>query len=170
MNTERATRFTHLALGVPIVVAAAFGVPATAQADTPPSSSQPLPGGIFCAFEVTMTTLTDDRETKTLPNGDQLTTGHYVVQFAADGKSQTFNVSGARRTSVNSTGTTETDVFTGPSYFLLGPKGQRNTGAPGISYAPGRTVVQVDLTGPNAVVTSISHTAPVTDICELLQP
>lgn len=163
-RAARVSHFTGLALAAPIAVTAVFGVAATAQAATAPTV---IPGARFCGFDVTQTTLTDNTKTISNPSGDR-TTGHFVVQFAnpANGKSQTFNVSGASETTVS--GTTGTQVFTGPSYFIIGPGGRANTGAPAISYSPGRTVVQFDLSQSPPVVTNFSPTAPVTDICALL--
>jgi hypothetical protein len=162
-RAARVSRLTRLALAAPIAVTAAFAVAATAQATTDPTV---IPGARYCGFDVTQTILTDNTKTISNPSGDR-TTGHFVVQFAANGKSQTFNVSGASEAPTVS-GTTATQVFTGPSYFIIGPGGRANTGAPAISYSPGRTVVQSDTN--THVVTSFSPTAPVTNICALLSP
>lgn len=164
MNVKRTARLTRLTLGAPIAVVAVFGVPVTAQAATDPTV---LPGATFCGFDVTETVVTDNTKTISNPSGDR-STGHFVVQFAnpVNGQSQTFNVSGATQTSVS--GTTGTQVFTGPSFFIIGPRGRANTGAPAISYSPGHTVVQYDLSQSPPVVTSFLPTAPVTDICGLL--
>lgn len=167
MNTTRTTPLTRLALGVPIMVAAAFGVPATAQGDTPPPSKL-MPGGTYCSFDVYRTTLTDHSAKP--PNNPGPSTGNFVVQFTnpLNGKSATFNVSGATRPPTTS-GTTTTVVFTGPSWFGFGPQSQVNTKQPGIVYSPGRTVVEFDnTTGPDFIALSFSPTAPVTDICALL--
>lgn len=165
-RTGRASRrLTRLALAVPIAVTGMIGVAATAQADAP---SRVLPARAFCPFAVTETILTNNINPISNPSGDRFT-GHFVVQFAANGKSQTFNASGAEQTSVS--GNTETDVYTGPSVFVIGPQGRANTKAPAISFAPGRTVVVADITDPdNATVTSFSPTVPVTDVCALLAP
>jgi hypothetical protein len=162
--SSRIPRLTRLAMAASIAVMTVFGVATTAQANTD-ATVIIRPGGTFCEFDVTETILTDNTKTISNPSGDR-STGHFVVEFAANGKSQTFNVSGAVETSVS--GTTATQTFTGPSFFLIGLKGQANTGAPGISYSPGRTVVVYDISQSPAVVTSFSPTAPVTNICALL--
>ena len=163
MNATRVSRLRYLAFAAPIAITAALGVSATAQAAT---GTTVLPGSVFCGFDVTQNVLIDDTKTTTLSDGTTVTAGHYVVQFSANGKSKTFDASGPELSSVK--GTTETDVFIGPSTFLIGPKGRANTGAPAISYSPGITVVQADLSQTPPVVTKFTPTLPVTDICKLL--
>jgi hypothetical protein len=167
MNARCATRLTGLAFVAPIAVTALFGAPATALADTPPT----FPGDNYCGFNVDMTTLTDNSKEIVNPSGDR-TTGHVVVQFTnpATGASQTFNVSGASKAPVDTGNNTFTQVFTGPSWFAIGPQGRLNTGEPALLYAPGRTVVVYDTSGPRPVVKSFSHDAPITNICALLAP
>jgi len=139
-------------------------VPTGAQAATPTAT---IPAARFCGFDVTETIVTDNTKTISNPSGDR-TTGHFVVTFAnpANGKSRTFNVSGATQTTVN--GTTGTEVFTGPSFFIVGPGGRANTGLPAISVSPGRSVAVFDLSQSPPVLTSFSATVPVTDVCALL--
>jgi hypothetical protein len=164
MNTTRTSRLTRLALAAPIAVAAAFAGTTIAQADTPPPP-QPLPAK-YCGFPVILTTLRDNSEKPSTNPGPS--TGNFIVQFIANGKSATFNVSGATQPSTIS-GTTGTQIFTGPSYNLFGTQSQINTGQPGIVYSTGRTVVTYDTTtGPNFVALSFSSTAPVTNVCALL--
>jgi hypothetical protein len=168
MNATRTARLARLAIAAPIAVTAMFGVSTTALADT---SSTPFPGDRYCGFDVTMTTLTDNSKEIINPSGDR-TTGHVVVQFTntLTGASQTFNVSGASEAPVDNGNNTFTQVFTGPSWFAIGPQGRLNTGEPALLYSPGRTVVVYDTSGPRPVVQSFSPTAPVTNICALLAP
>lgn len=118
---------------------------------------------------MTETVLTDT--TKVLDNASGVrSTGHFVVQFSnpANGKSRTFNASGA--TQFSRSGDILTVTYTGPSFVGLGPTGQQLTGQPGLVFSPGHTVVTVDFSSkyPQPTVTSLSATAPITNICALL--
>jgi hypothetical protein len=139
----------------------ACAVTGTAHAD----ETTTLPGGTYCKFDVIQTTLKDN--TKPIENASGIRfTGNLVVQFAnpANGKSVTFNASGA--TKLSTSGDILTATFTGPSFIAMGPGGQSNTGQPGIVYSPGRTVVTVNTT--TGTVLTFSATAPVTNVCALL--
>ncbi len=162
-HAARVSRLTRLALAASIAVMGALAVTGTAHADT----TRTLPGGTYCKFDVTETTLKD--HTKVIENASGIrSTGNFVVQFAANGKSVTYNVSGATKYSTSSSNIL-TATYTGPSFIGIGPGGQSNTGQPGIVYSPGRTVVTVDLnTKPQPTVLTFSATAPVTNVCALL--
>jgi len=135
-----------------------FAATSSAHADT-------LPAPQFCSFPVERTIVTDNTKRITNPGGDRKT-GHLVVEFAnpANGKSVTYNVSGA--TQFSQSGNILTETFTGPSFLLMGPGGRANTGGPAISYLRGRTVLTVDLTLGR--VLTLETTAPNTDVCKVL--
>jgi hypothetical protein len=156
------SRLTGLAIAASIAVVSAFVITGTAHADTT------LPGGTYCAFDVIETVITDNTKLIDNSSGTRFT-GHFVVTFTANGKSKTFNASGATQLSVSDANIL-TVTYTGPSFVGIGTKGQQNTGQPGLVFSPGRTVVTVDLNQNPAVVTSFSATAPVTNICALLAP
>jgi len=176
-HAARATNFARLALTAAVAITGALTVTGNAQAE--PTKAQPVtitfPAGVRCAFEVTMTTVDNSAQTpknpKLLPPEGlgptgQNFTGNFVVTFAnpANGKSQTFNVSGATHVSTN--GNIETETHTGPYFLLLGPKSRAATGLPGIVVGTGRAVVVGDTS--TRVIQSFSSTVPVTDVCALL--
>jgi hypothetical protein len=121
----RVPNLARLALAAAVSTTGAFVVAGDAQAATPRNApvttTITLPGDRFCGFDVTMTTVDKSAQTpkdpKLLPpegmgpNGHNFT-GNEVVTFSANGKSQTFNVSGATHATTN--GNIETEIHTGP--------------------------------------------------------
>lgn len=160
--TARVPRLTRIALTVVIAVTGALATTGTAQADT---QTNTIPGPRFCGFVVTETLVSDNAKTHTTPFGT-VSTGHLVVTFTnpANGKSQTFNVSGATHDTVS--GNTVTEVFTGPFFLIAGPTSRANTGLPAISVGTGRAVLTAD--SSTRIINSFSSTVPVTDVCALL--
>ena len=165
-RAARVSHLTRLALAAAIAVTGSFALAGNAQAATDPVT---IPGARFCGFDVTETVVTDKTKVTTTPRGD-IATGHLVVTFAnpANGKSQTFNVSGATHRSTTNGITTE--IFTGPFFLIAGPTSRgNNPGLPAISVGTGRAVVTGDaVTGIISSVNGFSSTVPVTNVCTLL--
>jgi hypothetical protein len=160
----------HLALKRQVVRLALAGALATTGvlATTTAAHADTLPATTCSGFLVDQTILTDMTKEISNPSGNRFT-GHLLTQYTnlSTGKSVTLNVSGAETVSQDKNILTIT--YTGPAFLNLGPNGQNNAHVSGISYLRGRAVVTVDLDAqPQPTVTSLTTTAPVTDVCKLL--
>jgi hypothetical protein len=162
-------QLVRLALPGALAIGGTFAVTTAAHADT---VTRVLPQGTFCQdFSVQQTNLTPNPSAREIsnPSGNRFV-GHAVVQYTnlTTGKTVTFNVSGAEL--ISQSGDIITITYTGPAWLDIGPVGQRNTGNPAIQYVTGRTVETVDLSLKPPAATSITTTAPSTDVCKLLAP
>jgi hypothetical protein len=153
-----------VALGLVSAALALGGVGVTSASASAVTTTQTLPGGIFCAFDVIQTTK-DNTKFIINPSGIR-STGRFISTFTnpENGKSVTLNASGAVLNNVSDHILTQT--LTGPSVIGVGPQGKLNTGLPGIAFFTGRHVLTADLT--TNTLLSFKPKTQVTDVCALL--
>ena len=146
-------------LGAPAVAGAATTVPQDRTPVTNPigcgSNTCPDPAGVSCAFDITISVVTNKefQDVTTLPDGTTVTkiTGNLVLSFENDSTGKTIqkNVSGPTTTTTSPDGSS-TFQGHGQNWLVFGHTSQANTGEPGLVFTDG--LVTVTYTG------NIAHT------------
>jgi hypothetical protein len=162
--------FTAAALlGVPTAAGAATAAspwqplydPLGCGATATSSCTLPLPGGTFCAFNITAAVVTNKEfeDVTKLSDGTMVTQvkGNLVLSFTNDTTGNTIkkNVSGPSTYTQNPDGSS-TFQGEGLNWLAFGPGGQRNTGEPGLIFTKGQ--VTATFQGPTAQKFSLNGT------------
>jgi hypothetical protein len=131
-------------------------------AQAAPPTIAPAPGSNFvdttsCAFPVSVTFVVNGQTAKTFTGGRTIVTGPLAVEFAANGKTVTLNISGPA--TITATASSVTVVGHG-----LGA-GPVNTPGGGITLGYQAGLVSID---PNTGVGTLEHGTFLLDICAAL--
>jgi hypothetical protein len=135
-----------------------------------PNGSITLPAGHNCVFAVGIAVVANNefQDVSILADGTTVTkiTGKLVLRFKNDSTGKTIkeNVSGPTTQTVSADGSSGTFQGEGPNWLAFGPRGQVNTGEPGLVFTSG----QVDVTFVNGTAQTFSLNGTQGNGCALL--